>query len=145
MSFLSRLRYLNLKNNPRLKWRSILSRLSNLTSLETINMSVSEPPGHECAPTNRKYRNVVLKELLLNNPDLSFVDEVTTLAFAFVTLNNVGYYFISGNPLVVEAITIPFSNNRSWSALLKEWKHTNLLKELNQRKLRPTDSCLLST
>ncbi len=46
-------------------------------------MGVPEPPGHECAPTNRKYRIVVLKELLLNNPDLAFVDEVT---FAFKIL-----------------------------------------------------------
>jgi hypothetical protein len=79
-SFLSfslarRLRFLNLSDNPKLKWKAVLSKLRNVTTLEKANLCVTME-GHPRQADNKKYRAYVLKELLLNNPDLFAVDEV---------------------------------------------------------------------
>ncbi len=53
----------------------MLSKLRNVTTLEKANLCVTME-GHPRQADNKKYRAYVLKELLLNNPDLFAVDEV---------------------------------------------------------------------
>lgn len=72
---LHKLRFLNLSDNPKLKWKAVLSKLRNVTTLEKANLCVTME-GHPRQADNKKYRAYVLKELLLNNPDLFAVDEV---------------------------------------------------------------------
>jgi len=72
---LSRIRFLNLMNNPKLKWKSVLAQLKGVSTLEKINLCVSTA-AHPRRAENKKYRAVVLKETLANNLDLFSVDDV---------------------------------------------------------------------
>lgn len=73
---LPRLRFLNLSGNPELKLQETLTSLKDAVLLEQVSFCVMEE-GHKRNPDSRKYRNKVLVALLMNNPDLRWIDNVT--------------------------------------------------------------------
>eukprot|EP01087_Luapelamoeba_hula_P021301 TRINITY_DN741_c0_g1_i1.p1 TRINITY_DN741_c0_g1~~TRINITY_DN741_c0_g1_i1.p1 ORF type:complete len:1692 (+),score=255.49 TRINITY_DN741_c0_g1_i1:147-5222(+) len=78
LELLEHLRYLNMCENPRLRWQEIVSKqIKNLTTLESVSFMVISVPGHQCSPDNKKYRMTVLRDLLNQNLQLLSVDEIT--------------------------------------------------------------------
>lgn len=72
---LKRLRFLNLSGNSRLKLGEVLDSLKEDVVLEQVSFCVTEE-NHKHHPDNRKYRDKVLVALLMNNPDLRWIDNV---------------------------------------------------------------------
>ncbi len=73
---LSHLIYLDLSNNPKLQLPQVLQQLT-CSSLQQVMFFVDDSKSHaRFDPTKPSYRNQVLSALLLQNPQLNYVDEI---------------------------------------------------------------------
>jgi ABC-type uncharacterized transport system YnjBCD ATPase subunit len=70
------MKYLNLGGNFKLSLKETLAKLQKNNALEQVFFGMAAPRDHKNYLGNQKYRIKVFQQLLFNNPNLRFLDNV---------------------------------------------------------------------